>query len=39
LGGSFLTFIMLKKKGIFPGLPIPIFLGVALGLLGSLVHV
>jgi len=39
LGGSFLTFIMLKKKGIFPGLPIPIFLGVTLGLLGSLVHV
>ena len=37
--GSFLTFIMLKKKGIFPGLPIPIFLGLALGLLGSLVPV
>jgi len=35
--GSFLTFIMLKRKGIFPGLPIPIFLGLALGLLGSLV--
>ncbi len=37
--GSFLTFIMLKKKGIFPGLPIPIFLGLVLGLLGSLVPV
>jgi hypothetical protein len=37
LVGAFLTFIMLKKKGIFPGLPIPIFLGLALGLLGSLV--
>jgi len=35
LVGSFLTFIMLKKKGIFPGLPIPIFLGLTLGLLGS----
>ena len=39
LVGSFLTFIMLKKKGIFPGLPIPIFLGLGLGLLGSLVPV
>ena len=37
--GSFLTFIMLKKKGIFPGLPIPIFLGLGLGLLGSLVPI
>ena len=37
--GSFLTFIMLKKKGIFPGLPIPIFLGLALGLLGSLIPI
>jgi len=36
--GAFLTFIMLKKRGIFPGLPIPIFLGLTLGLLGSLVH-
>ncbi len=39
LVGSFLTFIMLKKKGIFPGLPIPIFLGLVLGLLGSLVPI
>jgi presenilin-like A22 family membrane protease len=39
LVGSFLTFIMLKKKGIFPGLPIPIFLGLTLGLLGSFIPV
>jgi len=39
LVGAFLTFIMLKKKGIFPGLPIPIFLGLALGLLGSFLAV
>ena len=39
LVGSFLTFIMLKKKGVFPGLPIPIFLGLTLGLLGSLIPV
>jgi presenilin-like A22 family membrane protease len=39
LVGSFLTFIMLNKKGIFPGLPIPIFLGLTLGLLGSLIPV
>jgi hypothetical protein len=34
-----LTFLMLQKKGIFPGLPIPIFLGLAGGLLGSLVMI
>jgi presenilin-like A22 family membrane protease len=39
LVGSFLTFRMLKKKGIFPGLPIPIFLGLTLGLLGSFILV
>jgi presenilin-like A22 family membrane protease len=39
LVGSFLTFIMLKKKGIFPGLPIPIFLGLTLGLLGSFIPI
>jgi presenilin-like A22 family membrane protease len=39
LSGSFITFVMLEKKGIFPGLPIPIFLGLSLGLLGSLVPV
>ena len=37
LDGSFLTFLMLKKKGIFPGLPFPILLGLAGGLLASLV--
>jgi presenilin-like A22 family membrane protease len=35
--GSFLTFIMLEKKGIFPGLPFPILLGIVCGLLTSLV--
>ena len=39
LGGSFFTFLMLEKKGIFPGLPFPIFLGLSLGLLGSLVPI
>ena len=37
LGGSFFTFLMLEKKGIFPGLPFPILLGLAGGLLASLV--
>ena len=37
LAGSFLTFVMLEKKGIFPGLPIPVFLGLAGGLLASLI--
>jgi positive regulator of sigma E activity len=35
--GAFLTFVMLEKKGIFPGLPFPIFLGLVGGLLASLV--
>ena len=35
--GSFLTLIMLEKKGIFPGLPFPIILGLAGGILTSLV--
>jgi presenilin-like A22 family membrane protease len=35
--GSFLTLIMLEKKGIFPGLPFPVVLGLAGGILGSLV--
>jgi len=39
LAGSFVTFLVLEKKGIFPGLPIPIFLGLAGGLLGSFVPV
>jgi presenilin-like A22 family membrane protease len=37
LAGSFLTLVMLKKKGIFPGLPFPILLGIAGGLLASLI--
>ena len=37
LFGTFLTFIMLEKKGIFPGLPFPVFLGLAGGLLTSLI--
>jgi presenilin-like A22 family membrane protease len=35
--GSFLTLIMLEKKGIFPGLPFPIVLGLVGGILASLV--
>ncbi len=31
--GSILTFFMLEKKGIFPGLPFPVMLGLALGLI------
>ena len=37
IAGSFITLFMLQKKGIFPGLPIPIFLGLAAGLLSSLI--
>jgi presenilin-like A22 family membrane protease len=37
--GSFATLFMLERKGIFPGLPIPIFLGLAGGLLGSFVPI
>ena len=33
LAGSVITFFMLEKKGIFPGLPFPIMLGLALGLI------
>jgi presenilin-like A22 family membrane protease len=36
LAGSILTFYMLEKKGIFPGLPFPIMLGLAAGLLAAL---
>jgi presenilin-like A22 family membrane protease len=32
LVGSIITLFMLQKKGIFPGLPFPIMLGLALGL-------
>lgn len=37
--GSFVTLWVLEKKGMFPGLPIPILLGLAGGLLGSLIVV
>jgi presenilin-like A22 family membrane protease len=37
LVGSFLTLVMLEKKGMFPGLPFPILLGLVGGLLASLV--
>ena len=33
LAGSIITFFMLEKKGIFPGLPFPIMLGLAAGLI------
>lgn len=32
LAGSVITFFMLEKKGIFPGLPFPILLGLSFGL-------
>jgi len=32
VAGSVITFYMLEKKGLFPGLPFPIFLGLTLGL-------
>jgi hypothetical protein len=34
--GSFITLIMLEKKGIFPGLPFPVILGLAGGILTAL---
>jgi hypothetical protein len=37
LVGSFLTLLILEKKSIFPGLPLPILLGLVGGLLVSLV--
>ena len=37
LAGSFLTFLMLERKETFPGLPFPIILGLAGGLVTSLV--
>lgn len=37
LVGSFLTLVMLEKKGIFPGLPFPIILGLVGGFLASLI--
>ena len=33
LAGSIITFFMLTKRGIFPGLPFPIMLGLAAGLI------
>ena len=35
--GAFLTLLILEKKGIFPGLPIPIVLGLTAGFLMSIV--
>jgi presenilin-like A22 family membrane protease len=35
MAGSIITFFMLEKKGIFPGLPFPIMLGLALGLIAG----
>ena len=35
LAGSIVTFFMLEKKGIFPGLPFPIMLGLAFGLIAG----
>lgn len=37
LFGCLLSFRMLEKKGMFPGLPFPILLGLTLGFLASLV--
>jgi len=37
VGGSFITFRILEKRGLFPGLPVPIFLGLLGGFLGSLI--
>jgi presenilin-like A22 family membrane protease len=33
VAGSIITFFMLERKGIFPGLPFPIMLGLAAGLI------
>ena len=37
--GSFITFRLLEKKQIFPGLPIPILLGLSGGWLGSFIPI
>jgi presenilin-like A22 family membrane protease len=37
MAGSIITFFMLSRKGIFPGLPFPIMLGLAGGLITGLV--
>ena len=36
LAGSIITFFALEKKGIFPGLPFPIMLGLGAGLIAAL---
>jgi presenilin-like A22 family membrane protease len=36
LVGSFVTFLMLERRGMFPGLPFPIAFGLAFGILTSL---
>ncbi|MEM1784907.1 MAG: hypothetical protein QW805_01635, partial [Candidatus Bathyarchaeia archaeon] len=36
LTGCYLTLKMLEKKEIFPGLPLPIFLGLASGFISTL---
>ena len=36
LAGSIITFLALEKKGIFPGLPFPIMLGLGAGLITAL---
>ncbi|MEM2969143.1 MAG: presenilin family intramembrane aspartyl protease [Candidatus Bathyarchaeia archaeon] len=35
LAGAYLTLVMLEKKGMFPGLPFPIVLGLISGMLAS----
>ena len=37
LAGSFITFLLLEKRGMFPGLPFPIMLGLVGGFLVSLI--
>ena len=37
IAGSIITFFILERKGIFPGLPFPIMLGLAAGLVTALV--
>ncbi len=38
LSGCLLSFKMLEKKGMFPGLPLPIFFGLAASILASLIR-
>lgn len=37
IAGSYLTLLVLEKREVFPGLPFPIALGIAFGLLASLI--